>query len=121
MLIPEKFKVECDKLILDPQAPQPWKQHHKLKLIKNLHGLKDARANWFEHLKKGLKERNFEQSKVDPCLFHKKDLILVIYIDDCIMFTPKPHLVDEFIIDMKNDYHLEDEGDINAYLGINVT
>ena len=37
------------------------------------------------------------------------------------MFTLKPHLVDEFIIDMKNDYHLEDEGDINAYLGINVT
>ena len=35
--------------------------------------------------------------------------------------TSKPELADEFIVDMKKDYTLEDEGDINAYLGINVT
>ena len=37
------------------------------------------------------------------------------------LMSPRKESVDEFIIDMKKDYTLEDEGDINACLGINVT
>ena len=121
MHVPEKFTVSNDKLTLDQNAPPPFKQHHKLKLLQNLYGLKDAGATWFNHLKQGLLRRDFKQSEVDPCLFYKTDLVLIVYVDDCIMMTPKPNLVDEFIKDMQREYKLEDEGDINAYLGINVT
>ena len=121
MLIPEKFKVKDKELVLDQQAPSPWKQDHRLKLLQNLYGLKDAGATWYEHLKKGLFARGFTQSDVDPCLFYKPNLILVIYVDDCILMSPDSKVIDEFIADMKRDYTLEDEGDINAYLGINVT
>ena len=121
MLVPEKFSAKNKQLALDQGAQSPWRQQYKLKLLQNLYGLKDAGATWYEHLKKGLKERKFVQSKVDPCLFYKKNLILVIYVDDCILFSPDAKEVDAFIEDMKKDYTLEDEGDINAYLGINVT
>ena len=121
MHVPEKFTVSNDKLTLDQDAPPPFKQRHKLKLLQNLYGLKDAGATWFNHLKQGLLRRDFKQSEVDPCLFYKTDLVLIVYVDDCIMMTPKPNLVDEFIKDMQREYKLEDEGDINAYLGINVT
>ena len=121
MLVPEKFKVENGKLKLDQDAPSPWKQSHKLKLLQNLYGLKDAGATWYEHLKKGLFARGFTQSKVDPCLFFRKNLILVIYVDDCILMSPDSKEIDAFIADMQKDYTLEDEGDIGAYLGINVT
>ncbi len=121
MLIPEKFRVQGEELILDQQAPSPWKQNHRLKLLQNLYGLKDAGATWYEHLKKGLFARNFVQSLVDPCLFYKNNPILIIYVDNCILMSPDSSLIDDFIKDMKSDYTLEDEGDINAYLGINVT
>ena len=121
MLVPDKFKVQDNKLVMDQDAPPPWKQRYKMKLIQNLYGLKDAGATWFKHLKQGLLNQNFKQSDVDPCLFYKKDLILITYVDDCILILPNAQLLDKWVIDMKKDYTLEDEGDINAYLGINIT
>ena len=121
MLVPDKFKVQNGKLQMDQAAPPPWQQKYKMKLLQNLYRLKDAGATWFNHLKKGLLDRGFTQSQVDPCLFYKKDLILITYVNDCILISPNPQLLDEWVADMKRDYTLEDEGDINAYLGINVT
>ena len=121
MHIPERFRVEDNQLKLDKESRNPFKAQHKLRLLQNLCGLKDAGATWFSHLQKGLLKRKFKQSEVGPCLFYKKDLILIIYVDDCILMTPKPALVDEFLASMKTEYKLEDEGDISAHLGINVT
>ena len=80
MLVPDKFKVQNGKLQMDQAAPPPWQQKYKMKLLQNLYGLKDAGATWFNHLKKGLLDRGFMQSQVDPCLFYKKDLILITYV-----------------------------------------
>ena len=121
MHIPEKFKVKGDKLALDTNAPSPCKQDHKLRSLQNLCGLKDAGAAWFSPLKEGSIEQHFAQSKVNPCLFHKKDLVSIVCVDDCIMMTPKPELVDKFAADMKHECKLEDEVNISACLGINVT
>ena len=84
MNVPEKFKVDKGELVYDPNALSPHKQKDKLKLIQNLYGLKDGGATWFAHLNKGLLARGFKQSLVDPCLFFKKDLVLITYVDDCI-------------------------------------
>ena len=40
-----------------------------LKLNKSLYGLKQASANWYEMLTKGLIDQGFKQFKVDPCVF----------------------------------------------------
>ena len=121
MLIPDKFRVKEGKLVLDQTAPSPWKQQHKLQLIQKLYGLKDAGATWFEHLRKGLTDRGFTQSEVDPCLFCKKNLILITCVDDSIIMSPDEKVINGFISDVKRDCTLEDEGDIEHYLGINVT
>ena len=92
-----------------------------MKLIQNLYGLKDVGITWFNHLKQGLLNQNFKQSDIDPCLFYKKDLILITYFNDCILISPNSHLLDEWVTNMKKDYTLEEEGNINAYLGINIT
>ena len=118
---PERFKVQNNKLTLDKDVRNPFKANHKLKLSQNLHGLKDAGATWFEHLRKGPLECGFHQSQVDPCPFHKKDLILTACVDDCAIMTPKPHSMDDFIASMKTECKLEDEGIMNACLGMNVT
>ena len=52
---------------------------HLLQLQQNLYGLKDGQVTWHEHIKKGLQECGFVPSKVDPCLFIKGSVLLVVY------------------------------------------
>lgn len=72
-----------------------------LKLNKSLHGLKQASANWFEHLKTALKKdlsgRNFIQSKVDPCVFFYKDCIILCYVGNCVMILKEKSVLDRII------------------------
>jgi len=95
-----------------------------LKLMKNVYGLKDAGRTWHHHLRQGLLDRNFKESLVDPCVFYKGDLILVIYVDDVICFSPKDEVIDDFIKSMREDeprkYILEDQGELKDYLGIEI-
>ena len=44
-----------------------------LRLRKSLYSLKQASANWYDMLKKGLEIRGFKESVADPCLFIKQD------------------------------------------------
>ena len=60
-----------------------------LRLKKNLYSLKQAGLSWFDTLRTYLLEQGFMQSESDPCFFHHNKLILVCYIDDCLIFTPE--------------------------------
>jgi hypothetical protein len=54
-----------------------------LKLKRNLYGLVQASQNWF--LKVITIYERFKQSKSDPCHFLRKDMIIILYIDDCLL------------------------------------
>ena len=121
MLPPDKFEVIDGELKLNQEALPPWKQHERLKLLKNLCGLKDAGNTWHNHLRDGLiGDLNFKQSLVDPCLFYRDKVLLVTCVDDCIIFSPEKKHADQLIEELKVKFTLEDEGDINSYLGINI-
>jgi hypothetical protein len=59
-----------------------------LHLIKSLYGLKQAPKTFFEKLRGGIVQRGFVQSIHDPCIFMKKNLICVIYVDATIFAGP---------------------------------
>jgi len=121
MHVPEKFRVKNKKLKLDMHAPHPSKQDEVVKLIKNVYGLKDASKTWIDHLTKGLLEYGFTQSQVDPCLFMKGPMIFCVYVDDAICFVPEKQMADDLIEALKKKgYMLTDEGEISAYLGIQI-
>ena len=61
---------------------------HLLKLQQNRYGLKDVQVPWHEHIKAGLKAWHIKQSNVDPGLFIKPRVLLVLYVDDVALFTP---------------------------------
>ena len=93
-----------------------------LKLKKNVYGLKDAGRTWHLHLKKGLTSRGFTPSLIDPCVFYKGKLILIVYVDDMICMCPTSKPIDDFLHDMqKGGFSLTDQGDVNEYLGLKVT
>jgi hypothetical protein len=98
-----------------------------LKLVKNLYGLRDTSKTWFEHLKKGLLGLEFVPSSVDPCIFYKKGMTLIIYVDDCLVFCEQPDDADKLIRDLIKNYSLTDEGElglegetVSSYLGVKV-
>ena len=87
------------------------------------YGLKQSSANWYDFLKKGLERRGFRESKADPCVFTKKGMIILTYVDDCILITNKKETLDQFIHSLANGiekFEFTDEGAIDKYLRVEI-
>jgi hypothetical protein len=79
-------------------------------------------------LRDGLLERGYIQSAHDPCLFMKKGIICVVYVDDTIFASADDDLIQA---EMKglgikqegqvHEFKLRDEGEVGAFLGIQIT
>ena len=49
---------------------------------------------------------------------------MLIYIDDCLVFSPDSKLIDKTISDLRNsskNFEIDDQGDVSDFLGIEVT
>ena len=62
----------------------------------------------------------FVQSQIDPCLFIRKDCILVTYVDDCLCFSRDKLVLDSVVNLLSNDFVMTDEGEVAKYLGVDV-
>ena len=98
-----------------------------MKLNNSLYGLKQAPKTFYEKLKEGLVERGFIPSILDPCLFMKKDMICLIYVDDTIITGPDSKAIDDLIKSLGvakeehvHTFELRDEGEVGAFLGIQI-
>jgi len=120
MKIPRGFQVQNDHLVFDPTHTAKPSTNHVLKLKKNLYGLRQAGYNWHEKLKQGLLHRGFRQSAIDPCLFLRSDCLLVVYVDDCLLFSKEGAILDTLITSLQQEFILTVEGDVGAFLGIDV-
>ena len=92
-----------------------------LKLKKSLYGLKQAPRNFFQHLKGKLEKIGFVSSEADPCLFISEKVICIVYVDDTLLFSPRPEYIDEVLSQLREeDLELEEEDDVAGFLGVNV-
>ena len=111
MHIPAGWTVEDDKGNTD----------YCIKLKRNLYGTATGARNWFKKLSAGLLARGFYQSKIDPCLFLRNNCMVVVYTDDCIVFSEKESTATELMADLKSDgFLLKDEGDAKDFLGVQI-
>ena len=95
-------------------------------LLKNLYGLKQVVKTSFEHLwdilildgdKGGC---GFKQSTIDPCAFYKDGVILITWVDDCLIFAKDKTYADQLINDIRKTFTITEEEDLSAYLGVEV-
>ncbi len=114
------FIVYGNTLCFTPESTKNNSQHHMLKLLKNIYGLRQAGNVWHDKLRHGLLQRSFTQSSIDPCLFYLKDVIFIVFIDDCLLFSPSDHVLDTLIASLQEDFKLTHDGDVGAYLGVNI-
>ena len=94
---------------------------HLLNLQKNLYGLKDGQVTWHKHIKARLLSLGFQQSKVAPCLFIKGTVLLVLYVDDTTLFYPNSVAINCEITSLKQSFELTNEGELQGYLGTQLT
>ena len=62
----------------------------------------------------------FKQSIVDPCLFLRHDLVLVLYVDDYLYFAKVDAILDKYLLQLGNDFVITSELGLVAFLGIDV-
>jgi len=98
-------------------------ESYVLKLNKNLYGLKQASHNWFLMLSNGLRDRGFEPSQVDPCVFYKEDMIVLVYVDDVIAVAKDGKMIDNLVDSLREGnehFKLTSEGKLDEYLGVEI-
>jgi hypothetical protein len=95
---------------------------YTLKLNKNLYGLCQAPKTWFDKLSTELHGLGFVPSSHDPCMFVHPDMIVLVYCDDCLMFTRDQSKVDDMIVRMRKAFPggLTVEDSVFAFLGVEV-
>ena len=60
-------------------------------------------------------------SKHDPCLFLSKELVVIVYVDDLLIYGRSDEVIEDFIKRMKDeDVTLRREGTAEGYLGVNI-
>ena len=92
-----------------------------LKLKKNLYGLKDAGRTWWEHLSEGLEKMGFRQCQADQCVFMKDGVVIIVYVDDCLIFANKESTVIGLVAELKKNFSITDKGEtIEEYLGVKI-
>ncbi len=97
------------------------KHNHVLRLRRSLYGLKQAPRHFFQYLTERLLKQGFQQSIYDPCLFFTASMIVVVYVDDLLIFAKTDNLIDSLITCMqKEDICLRKEGTAEGYLGVDI-
>ena len=93
-----------------------------LKLNKSIYGLRAAPQIYFHYLKSRLEKHGFRTSNEDPCLFIGHGMVILVYVDDCILLGPDLNVIDGVIKDLKNDNMpmTVEEGDVYSFLGIDM-
>lgn len=111
------------------ECPKGYEEEGKvLKLKKSVYGIHQGPYNFFTHLQDGLLERGWKQSTFEPCLFTKDNVVLLCYVDDCLLFSPTASNIDTVVDEMKQlkqkhwkrKFDLEYEEDVAGFLGISV-
>ena len=88
-----------------------------------MYGQKQAGWVWNKYMDQGMKEIGFKPSAFNHCLYYRRAIIFLVYINDGIIFGPDGRLIDAVVADLRACSHrftVDDQGDIGDFLGIQV-
>lgn len=121
MEIPAGYTVQDEQLVFAGVNHKASDRSHVVKLLKNLYGLKQAGYNWYNTLTDELLKTGFKQSSVDKCLFIRHDCIIIVYVDDCLLFSPTDSVLDDMISFLNKHFKITSSTPIETYLGLEVS
>lgn len=104
-----------------PEGDESNKWTYVLKLNKSLYGLKQALLNWCEKLKVALENQEFSSSQIDSCFFVRNGMVVLMYVDDCIIVSDNQMKINALVHLLKHgpeEFILMKEGSLDKLLGI---
>ena len=103
------------------QCPRNYEVPGKvLRLNRNLYGMRESPLNWFRTLSAGLERIGLRPCPSEPCLFTKKGILVIVYVDDCIFVGRDKKKIRAEIDKLKKDFHLDEEEDMAGFLGVQI-
>ncbi|GBN96234.1 Retrovirus-related Pol polyprotein from transposon TNT 1-94 [Araneus ventricosus] len=92
------------------------------KLKKSLYGLKQSGRCCFSRLNEILHDFGLNNTKSNPCVFHMKNnnklTILTVYVDDILMFSEDPKMIDFLHNHLSKHFNVKYDGIAKNCLGI---
>jgi hypothetical protein len=94
-----------------------------VRLLKALYGLKQAPRLWWKDINNFLLSIGFVQSNMDPNLYLRKGILLLLYVDDILIAHQGGDAspANEVKSLLMNKYKMSDLGPVRRFLGIEVT
>jgi hypothetical protein len=90
-------------------------------LKRTLYGLKQSPWYFYQYITECLIKQGLTASKFDPCLFISKSLIVIIYVDEILIYGKSDNEINELIEQLKqDDIALHHEGTAEGYLGVDI-
>ena len=72
-------------------------------------GILSVAAKLFFETLTALGKRGFVASTTDPCMFVHKDMICLVYVDDCLVFSKDKSNINKMIASLAEDFDLKEE------------
>ena len=107
-------------VFLQPPAGIENSKEYVWKLNRSLYGLKQSPRIWYLTLSKVLVSKGYESSIVDPCLFWKRNCLILIYVDDILITGKTKNDIDQAANLLKNSFVMKDMAQPKIFLGINI-
>ena len=102
-------------------APNTTSNSHVLKLKRALYGLKQAPRHFFNYLSQHLTKHGLRQSSFDPCLFFGSNLVVIVYVDDLLIYSRSDTAIDDLITKLKEDnIWIRKEDSTAGFLGVDM-
>ncbi|GBE90191.1 hypothetical protein SCP_1900400 [Sparassis crispa] len=95
------------------------------RLRKTLYGLKQSGCKWNRKLHRELMELGYKRLEADPCvyLWERKEgevQIITVWVDDLLLFTNSPKLMEELKRDLQDLFEVTDLGEPQKIVGIEI-
>jgi hypothetical protein len=121
MEIPAGYSVVNGKLQFTGGQNCQKDNTHVIKLLKNMYGLKQAGHNWYNSLTDHPLKSGFKQSQVDKYLFIRDNCIIVVYVDDYLLFSPTDDVLERMIKNLCQVFTITTTSSSETYLGLDVS
>ncbi|KAI3637652.1 hypothetical protein MIR68_004301 [Amoeboaphelidium protococcarum] len=94
----------------------------KLQLLKTLYGLKQAAAEWYNHLMQCLAQLGFVPTEADHCLFYRKedDALILAHVDDMLLGIKGIDQAQKLKRDIAAMIEITDLGPASYFLGLHI-
>src|SRR5437588_4564559 len=118
-------EIEEEVYIANPEAYQEFHPNEKLKeevfqILKTLYGLRQSPLACYKQVDGFLYSKGLVRSNEDSSLYISEDLIVILFVDDILLFAKNKDTILTAKKWLTNEYKMTDLGDLKQFMGMQI-